>query len=111
VCTHAGYALETRCHLGKSVVFDTVERLGWSVDVRHHVIKEVVTKVLGADVWRDDEDSDEGLWHGGIPREDSKGGVGDKNKRNVPKAIIEDGCVDCFKWEFGDFLEDKEPMA
>ena len=83
-CTHAGYALETRCHLGKSIVFDTVGRLGWAVDVRHHPIKEVVTKVLGADIGWGDEDSDEGPSHGGVR---------DKNKRNVPKAIIEEGCV------------------
>lgn len=77
-CTHAGYALETRCHLGKSIIFDTVGKLGWSVDVRHHVIKEVVLNVLGTEVWWGDEDED---------------GGGDKI--NVPKAIIEEGCIVC----------------
>ncbi|CAL1705157.1 unnamed protein product [Somion occarium] len=28
-CTSAGFALESRCHLGKTIVFDTVERLNW----------------------------------------------------------------------------------
>lgn len=118
-CTHTGYALETRCHLGKSVIFDTVGRLGWSVSVRHHVIRQVVTDVLGAEVWWGDEDADEEvrLGHGGIDdmpevrRNPRKGSVGDKNKRNVPKAIIEEACIDCYKWEFGDFLEDKEPKV
>jgi len=119
-CTHTGYALETRCHLGKSVIFDTVGRLGWSVSVRHHVIREVVTDVLGADVWwGDDEDADEGVRLGRgdmaevnlVRGTSGKGGVDNNNKRNVPKAIIEEGCIDCYKWEFGDFFEDKKPKV
>jgi len=57
-CSQAGYAMETRCHLGKSIVFDTVEKLGWKVDVRKHVIKDVVFKVLEADgvEWEDGRD-------------------------------------------------------
>ena len=92
-CTHAGYALETRCHLGKSIVYDTVSRFNWRVDVRHHAIKEVITKVL----------EEEGEW---------------ENGREVPTAKVEDDCVvslsktaqqffntnnnrqDCYKWEF-----------
>lgn len=45
-CASAGYALETRCHLGKSIVYDTVGQLGWRVDVRTHPIKQVITKVI-----------------------------------------------------------------
>ena len=48
-CTHGGYALETRCHLGKSIIYDTVGRFGWSVDVRKHVIRTVISQVLDAD--------------------------------------------------------------
>ena len=102
-CTHAGYALETRCHLGKSVIFDTVHKLGWSVSVRHHVIKGVVTDVLGADdIWwgDEDEDADEGLANRLGDRAEvnatTRNDGGDKNKRNVPKAIIEEGCIVCF---------------
>ncbi|KAK0463927.1 Alpha/Beta hydrolase protein [Desarmillaria tabescens] len=81
--THAGYALETRCHLGKSIVFDTVNVLGWKVDVRKHVIKDVITKVLEADVidWEDGQ--------------------------NVPLPREEEDCVDCFKWEFGEYKGDR----
>ena len=91
-CTHAGYALETRCHLGKSVIFDTVGKLGWSVSVRHHVIRGVVTDVLGADdVWwgDDDKDADEEVSRLGDGPEIN----GTTRKRNVPKAIIEEGCI------------------
>lgn len=58
-CAQGGYALETRCHLGKSIVYDTVGVLGWRVDIRKHVIREVVEKVLGwEDGWPDEEDVD-----------------------------------------------------
>ncbi|KAJ6525609.1 Alpha/Beta hydrolase protein [Mycena capillaripes] len=80
VCAQGGYALETRCHLGKSIIFDTVNRLGWKVDVRKHVIKDVITKVLEAE------------------------GVEWEEGRSVPLAREEPDCVDCFKWEFGDFV-------
>ncbi|KAJ6597044.1 alpha/beta-hydrolase [Mycena vulgaris] len=81
VCAQGGYALETRCHLGKTIIFDTVNKLGWKVDVRKHVIKDVITKVLEADI----------EWEEG---------------RSVPLAREESDCVDCFKWEFGEFLID-----
>lgn len=35
-CYAAGFALEARCHLGQTVLYDTVNELGWSVDVRTH---------------------------------------------------------------------------
>jgi len=86
-CAQAGYALETRCHLGKSIVYDTVQKLGWHVDVRKHVIKEVILEVL----------DHEGDW----PDEDGF-------DRAVPVAREEEDCEDCFKWEFGHF-KDKDP--
>lgn len=57
-CTQAGYALETRCHLGKSIVLDTVKKLGWRVGVWNHPIKDVILKVLEVDGvdWGDGRD-------------------------------------------------------
>jgi putative lipase involved disintegration of autophagic bodies len=49
-CSQGGYALETRCHLGKSIVYDTVTTLKWSVDIRKHPIRGVIEKVIEADV-------------------------------------------------------------
>ncbi|KAG8217572.1 alpha beta-hydrolase [Butyriboletus roseoflavus] len=46
LCAQAGYALETRCHLGQTIVYDTVTRLGWHTDVGRHPIKELVLNVL-----------------------------------------------------------------
>ncbi|KDQ60934.1 hypothetical protein JAAARDRAFT_124536 [Jaapia argillacea MUCL 33604] len=86
-CSQAGYALETRCHLGKSIVYDTVGKMGWRVDVRTHTIKNVVTRLLDVEglSWDDREGGEEG------------------DGLEVPRARVEDGCVDCYKWEFGDY--------
>jgi len=35
-----------RCHLGKSITYDTVSNLSWSVDIRTHSIVNVIDKVL-----------------------------------------------------------------
>ncbi|KAL0066424.1 hypothetical protein AAF712_006466 [Marasmius tenuissimus] len=77
-CAQAGYALETRCHLGKSIVYDTVGQLGWAVDVRTHPIRQVIRRLL---------DMDDLTWEEG---------------REVPRAVGEEGCSDCFKWTFTD---------
>lgn len=83
-CAQAGYAIETRCHLGKTIVYDTVQKLGWHVDVRKHVIKQVILEVLDLeDGWLDEDGH---LW-------------------DVPVAREEADCVDCFKWEFGHFKD------
>ncbi|KAF9041958.1 alpha/beta-hydrolase [Hymenopellis radicata] len=79
-CALGGYAMEARCHLGKSIVYDTVSNLSWSVDIRTHPIVTVIEKVL-SDPW---------------PPSLEEG-------REVPKAAFEDDCVECYSWEFGDF--------
>lgn len=38
--------MESRCHLGSSIIYDTVSNLSWSVDVRTHGIVTVVEKLL-----------------------------------------------------------------
>jgi len=79
-CALGGYALETGCHLGKSIVYDTVSQYGWSVDIRTHGVVNVIDKVLG-EPWGPSEDMG----------------------RHVPEARFEEDCVECYSWEFGDF--------
>ncbi|KZO99574.1 alpha/beta-hydrolase [Calocera viscosa TUFC12733] len=76
-CSAGGYAIETKCHNGLVVLYNTVDR-GWRVDIRTHSISVVIEKVLSED------------WEPGTP---------------VPTASRswEEDCVDCFKWEFGDY--------
>lgn len=51
-----------------SIVYDTVGRLKWSVDIRTHPIKEVIKRILEKDVF----------WEFG---------------RHVPRARAEDDCT------------------
>ncbi|KAG9002703.1 putative lipase atg15 [Tulasnella sp. JGI-2019a] len=75
-CAIAGYAMETRCHNGKTILYDTVSKLNWGADIRTHRIGVIIDQLLAKD------------WEEGLP---------------VPKAEPEDDCVDCFSWEYGDF--------
>ncbi|EIW83926.1 alpha beta-hydrolase [Coniophora puteana RWD-64-598 SS2] len=79
-CALGGYALETGCHLGKSIVYDTVSQYGWSVDIRTHGVVNVIDKVLG-EPWKPSEDMG----------------------RHVPEAAFEKDCVECYSWDFGDY--------
>jgi putative lipase involved disintegration of autophagic bodies len=48
--------MESRCHLGKVARYDTVSKLGWSVDSRTHGIKTVIDHIL-----KEDWDPDNGV--------------------------------------------------
>ena len=66
-CALAGYALESRyvrplfsnsllylrlnrCHLGKSIIYDTISNLSWASDIRTHTIQTVIDRLL-AEPW------------------------------------------------------------
>ena len=69
-CALGGYAMESKCHLGRSIVYDTVSNLSWSVDIRTHTIVNVIEKLL-AHPW---------------PPAMEQG-------REVPEALPEEDCV------------------
>jgi lipase ATG15 len=52
-------ALESKCHTGQTILYDTVTVKGWSVDVRTHSIVQIINKVL-ADPWPVQDDPDDG---------------------------------------------------
>jgi len=79
-CALGGYAMESRCHLGNIIEYDTVTNLSWAVDVRTHAIAQIVDKIL-SQPWA----AAEGL---GL---------------EVPPLKRQDDCVDCFKWDFGNY--------
>ncbi|KAI0326432.1 alpha/beta-hydrolase [Cubamyces sp. BRFM 1775] len=83
-CALGGYAMESKCHLGKSIVYDTVSELSWAVDIRLHTIVNVIEKLL-ANPW---------------PPSVEAG-------REVPKAMPEEDCVECYSWDFGDYPPSK----
>ncbi|KAF8589794.1 alpha/beta-hydrolase [Ramaria rubella] len=76
-CAFAGYAMESRCHLGNAIVYDTVSKLNWSVSFTTHRIKVVIDGVLAND-WDAESVDPEGRRSGG---------------RAVPIAKPEEDCV------------------
>ncbi|KAJ2389506.1 putative lipase atg15 [Coemansia sp. RSA 2559] len=77
-CYYAGYALETVCHNGRKLVFDTVMQRGWRLDIRHHRINEAIYLVFEP-------------WGTLDPEE------------QFPALEYEDkDCVDCGLWKFID---------
>ncbi|KZT67463.1 alpha/beta-hydrolase [Daedalea quercina L-15889] len=79
-CSLGGYAMESRCHLGRSVIYDTVSNFSWSVDIRTHGIVNVIENLL-SQPWPPSEE------------------VG----REVPEYAVEDDCLECYSWDFGDY--------
>ncbi|GAA5925419.1 hypothetical protein JCM3775_001406 [Rhodotorula graminis] len=125
-CGIAGFALESRCHTGKTIRYDTVGRLGWSVDIRTHPIHVVVEQLLKDD-WGvkppealgSSAPSSSAGWFGWWPGrgkkegegkgEDGEEGRGDKKEpddgqnggKGVPQAFFEDDdCSDCRRWAY-----------
>ncbi|KAJ3525924.1 hypothetical protein NM688_g8329 [Phlebia brevispora] len=45
-CALAGYAFETKCHQGVSIIYDTVSNLSWSVNIQNHGIVTVIENIL-----------------------------------------------------------------
>ncbi|KAF7327071.1 Alpha/beta-hydrolase [Mycena kentingensis (nom. inval.)] len=86
-CALGGYALESKCHLGQRVLYDTVTKRGWSVDSRQHGIQFIIDSVLNED-WELGEVGLDGVRRGG---------------REVPDVDVQEDCVDCFNWDFGSF--------
>lgn len=90
----------TSCHMGNSIIYDTVTKWNWSVDVRMHPIKVIINELLAVD------------WD-----------ISPKGATAVPTAKPEDDCVvsfrhqtceflvmlcdlqECYRWEYGHFLD------
>ncbi|KAI0255146.1 alpha/beta-hydrolase [Lactifluus subvellereus] len=79
-CGMAGYAMESRCHLGNIIEYDTVTNLSWSVRLTTHPIATVIEHILSKP-WPAAEE--QGL--------------------EVPAIKRQDDCLDCFQWEYGNF--------
>ncbi|PWN50340.1 alpha/beta-hydrolase [Violaceomyces palustris] len=129
LCSSVGYAMESRCHAGKSIVYDTVGKLGWSSSLNSHRINTVVEDLLDED-WDEkvrkhkgetpEPDPDQDPWllsspHGLMlnwfpnawrwPWSGSRGSKDDPEEDHllpVPKKRADHDCVDCTDWRFVD---------
>ena len=71
-CYYAGFAMESKCHLGRTCVYDTMGEWGWKSDIRTHRIWDVIERVMS------------------------------KWEHGVPDCAPQDDCEDCGLWEFVD---------
>ncbi|KAI0067284.1 alpha/beta-hydrolase [Artomyces pyxidatus] len=81
-CAIGGFALESSCHLGKVIRYDTVSNLSWSVNFRTHSIVRVIEDILSVP------------WAPAM-----------LEGREVPEARPQDDCVECYRWEYGNFTK------
>lgn len=125
-CYALGFAMESRCHTGQSIIYDMIGRKGWSVDIRTHRIGEVINRVLDEDWDPPPNDTsarrgvssverggarEEASWwpwwprgngtttkpNGTEPADPPPEPTG-RNPNAVPRPEDEDDCVDCFRW-------------
>ncbi|KAJ2762354.1 putative lipase atg15 [Coemansia sp. BCRC 34490] len=82
-CYYAGYALESMCHNGRQLVFDTVAQRGWRLDIRHHRINEAIYLVF--EPW----------------------GNFDPEERFPMLELDDENCTDCGLWKF---IDEKSPQ-
>ncbi|CAE6479959.1 unnamed protein product [Rhizoctonia solani] len=104
VCYQGGYALETRCHLGTTIVYDTLSLLHWSSDIRSHFINTIVDQMLDEDWSTKVKKSRRSRfpWSGrGLGEE-----LDEDKVVEVPSPTVEVDCRECFNWEYGDFPDD-----
>ncbi|ELU43775.1 lipase [Rhizoctonia solani AG-1 IA] len=116
-CYLGGYAMESRCHLGQSIIYDTVTELHWSADIRTHGIVVVIEQLLAAD-WSEQtgKSNNKKGWWGRKPqallqssthrRLSEDIGTSLEDRVEVPTPKPEDDCVECYIWEFGDYMND-----
>ncbi|KAF9371441.1 putative lipase atg15 [Podila verticillata] len=76
-CYTAGYAMEAKCHLGKTCTYDTMKELGWHQNIQGHTIFTFINVVEN---WANMTEG--------------------KNLPEVPECTAQADCEDCTKWEF-----------
>ncbi|KAF0507156.1 alpha/beta-hydrolase [Gigaspora margarita] len=69
-CYAGGYAMETKCHLGKSSMFDVIGKYKWHLNIQNHRIRVVIDSIL------------------------------DKWEWEYPEFLVESECEDCGAWNF-----------
>lgn len=102
LCSIGGFALESRCHNGQVILYDTVQKLGWSVSISNHLIKNVVDRLLADNAdWKPEfngevNDDDEKGWFSNLGwgwrrkrEEGPRGGPsGDETKRPLREVPL-----------------------
>ncbi|TRM57156.1 Alpha/Beta hydrolase protein [Schizophyllum amplum] len=111
ICAIGGYALESRCHQGQRIVYDTITELGWAQDARTHPIKVIIDQLLSKP-WNattpapppPGKKGDAAWWWPRWPgggKGDGEPDEGEVDLNYVPPAVPEEeDCLDCYAWEY-----------
>ncbi|CAE6500881.1 unnamed protein product, partial [Rhizoctonia solani] len=89
-----------RCHLGQTIVYDTLSILHWASDIRSHFINTIIDQLLDEDWSTKVKKSKKSRFP--WPWSDEPG---DAKVVEVPEPTSEIDCTECFNWEYGDFPE------
>ncbi|KAG8691028.1 putative lipase atg15 [Ceratobasidium sp. 395] len=105
-----------RLHLPMpSIIYDTITELHWSADIRTHGIVVVIEQLLNQDWSERTGKTKKGWWgrrkaEGMLWESDSETRLlldeGEGDRVEVPEPKPEDDCVECYAWEFGDYMND-----
>ncbi|KAF9920267.1 putative lipase atg15 [Linnemannia zychae] len=74
-CYSAGYAMETKCHLGNACIYDTMTELGWRQNIQGHTIFTFINVVEN--------------WYNMT-----------KGRETVPSCQPQVDCQDCVQWNY-----------
>ncbi|PWN40931.1 alpha/beta-hydrolase [Ceraceosorus guamensis] len=95
-CATAGFAMESKCHGGQVVLYDTERLLDWSSNVLTHRIATLVDDVFGMD-WGDKvREYQEGKKGSKIDEDELK------RLQQTPLITNERKCVECQAWKYVD---------
>jgi lipase ATG15 len=91
------------------IVYDTVNALHWSVNIKAHFIATVIEELLDED-WSTKVRKARKGWMPWPGWWGSKGNGKDVERIEVPTPTSEEDCMECFNWEFGDFPADESSL-
>ncbi|CAO1616715.1 unnamed protein product [Sympodiomycopsis kandeliae] len=108
LCGQAGYAMESTCHAGQVVIYNTTGHLGWSSNIGTHRIANLVDDLLTEDwgervrkEWkRTHQQTKWWPWNGNKDKEDQD--IPDELKKigETPRIQNQNDCIDCGEWKF-----------
>lgn len=110
LCGSAGYAMESECHAGQVVLYNTTGLLGWSTNIATHRIATMTDDLLSSDwgerVRKEYKAKKKGSmfkrsrwpWRGSHDNKDDEEWL-DKIGE-VPAVTNQNDCVDCESWKF-----------
>lgn len=94
--------MESRCHLGEVIRYDTVGQLKWGVSLSNHPIRVIIDSIFGAD-WGEGDTVPKPRKAAELEGEDGVCVVSHYLPSTFEIVSLIQRFKDCFNWEFGEF--------